>query len=160
VTNQAGREAWRLLQSLLFDGEGHGRLAEVCQAMDIPPSLVKALIHLSPDQGRPMREMAEHFSCDASYITSLVDGLEKKGLAERRPSPIDRRVKTVVLTAHGKAAQADLFEMMWEPPKSFNALTGAEQRQLRDLLRKVADADETLQASLRGETLHSAPAAG
>jgi DNA-binding MarR family transcriptional regulator len=107
-----------------------------------------------------MRELAEHFSCDASYITSLVDGLEQQGLAERRPCPTDRRVKTVVLTPAGKRTQAELFELMWEPPKSFNVLTAAEQRQLRDLLRKVAEADETLQAARRSEGLHAAPAAG
>jgi DNA-binding MarR family transcriptional regulator len=160
VTNQAGREAWRLLHSVIFDGEGRGRLGEICRAMDIPASVVKSLLHLSPQEGRPMRELAEHFSCDASYITSLVDTLEHKGLAERRPCPTDRRVKTVVLTPKGEAAQAELFEMMWQPPKSFEALTSAEQRQLRDLLRKVADADETLQAARLGEGLHTAPAAG
>jgi DNA-binding MarR family transcriptional regulator len=106
-----------------------------------------------------MRELAEHFSCDASYITSLVDGLEEKGLAERRPCPTDRRVKTVVLTPHGASAQQQLFEMMWEPPRSFQVLSAAEQRQLRDLLRKVADADQTLQAAKQGAGLHAAATA-
>ena len=146
VTTQAGREAWRTILRLMFDGEGHGRMPEVCRAVGIPPSVFKTLMHLSPDQPKSMRELADHYGCDASFITSLVDDLEERGFAERRPHASDRRVKTVVLTAAGSEAKDRLTEMLWTPPPSFSALTAAEQRQLRDLVRKVASADSVLTA--------------
>jgi DNA-binding MarR family transcriptional regulator len=128
----------------------------VCDTLGIPPSLLKALIHLSPDQGQPMRDLAEHFGTDASYITALVDNLEKLGCVERRPCPTDRRIKTVVLTPRGVDYQTRLFELLSEPPKAFDVLTAGEQRQLRDLLRKVADADPVL-SKIEGGFFHAQP---
>ena len=130
----------------MFDGEGHGRMPEVCRTLGVPPSMVKTLMHLSPDQPKPMRDLADHFDCDASYVTALVDDLEERGYAERRPHPSDRRVRTVALTAAGAEVKERLTDMLWTPPPAFSALTAAEQGQLRDLLRKVADADAVLTA--------------
>jgi MarR family transcriptional regulator, organic hydroperoxide resistance regulator len=141
---QAGREAWKIIQELLFEGETHDRIGAICTAFGLTPGLAKALIHLSADSGIAMREMAEHWSCDASYITALVDGLEQRGMAERRPSPVDRRVKAVALTAAGAQAKAEVLDRMWEPPKAFEVLTDEEQIALRDLLAKVASADVRL----------------
>jgi len=50
----------------------------------------------------------------------------------------------IALTEEGIAARKRAFEVLHEPPSSFSALTAAEQRQLRDLLRRVADADAEL----------------
>ena len=152
MTTQAGREAWRTILRLMFDGEGHGRMPEVCRAIGIPPSMVKTLMHLSPEEPKAMRDLAEHYGCDASYVTALVDDLEERGYAERRPHPSDRRIRTVVLTPSGADVKERLTEMLWTPPPAFSALSTAEQRQLRDLLRKVADADSLLGA-------HGAPTA-
>lgn len=140
------------MQRLLFDGESHGRMGHACRAVGGPPSLVKALLHLSPDEPRPMRDLADHWGCDASYVTSLADGLEEQGLASRSPHPTDRRIKTLVLTQKGAAARDQVLAILSEPPPAFSALTGAEQATLRDLLAKVADADEVLRTS--GGFLH------
>ena len=135
------------MQQLMFEGEGHGRMHQVCSTVGVPPSLIKTLIHLSPDEPKPMRDLAERWGCDASYITGLIDGLEERGMAERRPHSTDRRIKTVVLTPDGAKAREQVLEMMWQPPQSFSALSGAEACQLRDLLGKVAAADPVLATS-------------
>jgi len=140
VTTPAGEEAWRLLQELLMNGEMQGRMQRACQAIGGPPSIVKALFHLQPGEPVPMRDLAEHWGCDASYITELVDGLEEQGMATREPHPTDRRVKTVVLTDVGAKARDQVQQVMWQTPEVFSALTAAEQRQLRDLVRKLVDA--------------------
>jgi DNA-binding MarR family transcriptional regulator len=127
-----------------MEGEAHDRMHSICSTFGLTPGLAKALVHLSADTGVAMRELAESWGCDASYVTALVDGLEQRGMAERRPSPGDRRVKAVALTEAGTAAKADVLDRMWEPPKAFDVLTTAEQRQLRDLLAKVAAADPRL----------------
>ena len=142
VTTAAGEEAWRLLAELLMNGEMQARMRNACAAIGGPPSIVKTLIHLAPGEPVAMRDMAEHFGCDASYITELVDGLEEQGMAVRQPHPTDRRVRTVVLTDRGAEAREKVQQVMWAVPAVFSALSAAEQRQLRDLVRKLVDADQ------------------
>lgn len=152
---RAGREAWKIIQELLLEGETHDRIHGICSSFGLTPGLAKALVHLSSGTGVAMRELADYWGCDASYITALVDGLEQRGMAERLPSQVDRRVKAVALTAAGVAAKAEVLERMWEPPKAFDVLTPSEQRQLRDLLAKVAAADVRL-CEARSRVNHSA----
>lgn len=130
-----------------MEGESHDRIHGICATYGLTPGLAKALVHLSAETGIVMRELAERWGCDASYVTAVVDGLEQRGMAERRPSLVDRRVKAVALTDAGAMAKADVLDRMWEPPRAFDVLSPAEQRQLRDLLAKVADADVRLAAS-------------
>lgn len=134
----------------MWEGEAHDRMHKVCKSIGIPPSMIKTLMHLSPDQPRAMRDLAETWACDASYVTALVDDLEERGFAERRPHPTDRRVKTVVLTAQGAEIRDLVTSRLWEPPAAFSSLTAAEQRRLRDLLAKVARADAALGEPQRG----------
>jgi DNA-binding MarR family transcriptional regulator len=144
MSTRAGREAWRTIFRLLFDGQAHSRMIEASAAVGVSPGLLKALFHLEPGEGVPMRDIADHWRCDASYVTTLADALEERGLATRRPHPTDRRVKMIALTEDGVAARERALELLHEPPPSFGALTAAEQRHLRDLLQKVADADPEL----------------
>lgn len=144
MNTKAGREAWGTIFRLLFEGEAHSRMREACRVTGVSPGLLKTLFHLEPGEGIPMRDLADHWGCDASYVTSLTDALEERSLVERRPHPTDRRVKMIVLTRKGAAARERGLDLLHEPPPSFGALTGAEQRELRDLLRKVAEADPHL----------------
>src|SRR3954453_10042009 len=85
VTTAAGEEAWRLIQELLMNGEMQTRMRTACDAVGVPPSIVKTLFQLEPGEPVAMRDLADHFRCDPSYITELVDGLEEAGLAVRQP---------------------------------------------------------------------------
>jgi DNA-binding MarR family transcriptional regulator len=146
MSAKMARECWAMIYRLIFEGEARDRMGVVCSAAGVPPGVLKTLIHLAPDEPTPMRELASHFGFDGSYITALVDDLERAGLAERRAHPTDRRVKTVALTPKGAAVQQRAYELMWAPPECFDALTTAEQRQLRDLLGKAVAADALLAA--------------
>ena len=88
-------------------------------------------------QPRRMRELAELMSCDASYVTSIVDRLEGLGLAERRPSTEDRRVTEVALTTSGEAAVLRLQAVMSRPPDVLLSLSEADQRTLIRILGKL-----------------------
>jgi DNA-binding MarR family transcriptional regulator len=137
------------MQALFMEGEVHDRLHRICAELELSPPLLKAFLHLGTlgdDGGFRMSDLAESWGCDASYVTTLADGLQERGLAERRPHPTDRRVKTIVLTPAGHAKRARALELFAEPPSAFNALSAGEQRQLRDLLRKLVAADPELAA--------------
>ena len=48
--------------------------------------------------------LAAEFGLSPHSITDIVDGLERLGLAERRPDPTDRRAKLVAITDVGEAS--------------------------------------------------------
>ena len=129
---------------VLFSGQVHARMQQACTTLGVPPGVLKLLMQLRPGVGVPMRELAEHFGFDASYLTGLADALEERGLVERQPHPTDRRVKMLVITDAGVDARDRAYQVIYDAPPSFGSLTAAEQRQLRDLLRKVVDADPDL----------------
>jgi DNA-binding MarR family transcriptional regulator len=136
----AAREAWRFLADLWFSDEIHDRFHAACEAIDVSPPQLKALLSLEPGQARSMRALAQGWKCDASWVTGIVDGLEARGYAERRLHATDRRVKVVAITALGEKAKSRALDCIYEPPPSLSALTPAEQATLRDLLAKIQGA--------------------
>jgi DNA-binding MarR family transcriptional regulator len=140
------------MYALFMEGEAHDRVHRICTELGLSPPLLKAFVHLGTVDSRGglrMSDLAESWGCDASYVTALADGLQERGLAERRLHPTDRRVRTIVLTPEGRAKRERALELMSEPPSAFTALTSAEQRQLRDLLAKLVAADPELAIKAR-----------
>jgi DNA-binding MarR family transcriptional regulator len=66
----------------------------------------KVLMRLH-EQG-PTRQsvLAAEFELSPHSITDIIDGLERLGMAERRPDPADRRAKLVAITGEGEASLA------------------------------------------------------
>jgi DNA-binding MarR family transcriptional regulator len=89
-----------------------------------------------------MRDIADLMICDASYVTAIVDNLENLGLAERRPSSVDRRVKEIALTTRGKAAADHIREQMTAPPPALEQLSAAERKALAKILDRL-ELDDT-----------------
>ncbi|MEN4918044.1 MarR family transcriptional regulator [Achromobacter spanius] len=109
------------------------------------------LLHGQPD-GLPPHELAERAGVTRATITGLVDGLERDGYVLRQSGQADRRKIAVMLTAKGKTAAARLFKehTAWIG-SLFAGLSGAEQRQLGDLLAKVWRATDAGRQALQGE---------
>jgi DNA-binding MarR family transcriptional regulator/GNAT superfamily N-acetyltransferase len=55
-----------------------------------------------------LRSLRARLDLDAGYVTRLVQSLEREGLVAVEPHPGDRRVRTLRLTAAGRAARAEL----------------------------------------------------
>lgn len=83
-----------------------------------------------------MRELAERMSCEPSNATFIVDKLEKQGLIERRPHPVDRRARHLVLTAEGTALRERLLELLAQD-SPLGGLTPDQQRVLQGLLEQA-----------------------
>jgi DNA-binding MarR family transcriptional regulator len=96
-----------------------------------------ALRMLDPERPTPMSALASRLFCDASNVTGIADRLESRGLIERRSTEEDRRVKGLVLTAEGARLRDRVHELMSEPPEPIAALSQADQRTLRDILRRA-----------------------
>jgi DNA-binding MarR family transcriptional regulator len=124
-------EAWGLLVPLVYPP----RFIEIAHKLGVTPPLLGALRFL--EQPQTMGRMAELLHCDPSNVTGIVDALEERDLAGRKPSADDRRVKVVELTAAGKKLRARAVEEMYKPPAWIEDLSPADQRALRDILRRA-----------------------
>ena len=126
-------ETWQQLMGFVL--EQRFRWAEVAADLGITQAGLRALLAIDPRQPQSMRELATAMNCDPSYITAMIDDLERAGLAVRQPSQADRRVKTVVLTARGMTALQTARDGLLYPPPQLAQLTPAEQQQLARLLQ-------------------------
>jgi DNA-binding MarR family transcriptional regulator len=140
------------MRELLLTGEGHRQILQACGEAGLTPGMLKMSMQLSAEEPQAMRELARRFHCDASYVTSVVDGLEQAGIAERRPHPSDRRIKTVVLTERGVEVLAQVNFVLDAPPSAFDVLSSDEQEQLCSLLGRVAEAARDVPAGSALET--------
>ena len=133
-------DAWRRLTDLFLGRKQ--QVMEIASAHQLNPGAMNALLFLQPGEPCSMRTLAEAWKCDASNVTWLVDRLEERGLAERRPHPSDRRVRTVALTRKGVKIRAQIEGKLFEAPATFQNLTRTELQTLRSILQKLApDAD-------------------
>jgi DNA-binding MarR family transcriptional regulator len=85
-----------------------------------------------------MRDLAAHMTCDASYITAVTDRLEELGLAERRPSDADRRVKEVALTNKGTRVAEKVRASFSEPPAGLAQLSAPDRKAFIRLCEQLA----------------------
>jgi DNA-binding MarR family transcriptional regulator len=109
-------------------------------ALDLTMPLSDALWQLDPALGpTPRRGLADRLRCDPSNVTFLADRLEERRLITRARADDDRRVQTLSLTPAGIQARQRLIAEIAES-SLFDHLTGAEQRQLTDLLQRCVAA--------------------
>lgn len=138
--DDAATEAWKLLLELWWS-ERPPRFPAVAGEFGLSPMALGLLKSLEPGIELPMSTMAEWLFCDASNVTSMVDRLEARGLIERRDSPKDRRVKLLALTAEGETLRERALARLHEPPEALASLSMADQRVLRDTLRRALSAE-------------------
>jgi MarR family transcriptional regulator, 2-MHQ and catechol-resistance regulon repressor len=100
--------------------------------------VLEALVHLGPlCQG----ELALKLLRSGASVTSVVEGLEKRGLVARQRTVEDKRFVRVALTGKGRKLIQEIFPAhAARVARLFGALTGAEQEDLRRLCRKLGTA--------------------
>ena len=140
VHDDPAHEAWELIWRVM---QAHKpRFMALAQELGLSPMQLHALRLIEPGEGVPMNSLAGMLFCDASNVTGIVDRLESRGLIERRPSPKDRRVKLLVLTAEGERVREAAFRQMTTPPPEIAALPLKHKRALRDALRAALEVPE------------------
>lgn len=97
--------------------------------------VIEALFHLGPlCQG----ELAGKLLRSGASMTSVVEGLEKRGLVVRQRTEEDKRFVRVALTGKGRRLIQEIFPAHVETvTRLFSLLTEEEQEQLRRLCRKL-----------------------
>jgi len=104
---------------------------------DLSVAQAKALRHLAQVGPVPMRELACRLRCDASNVTGIVDRLERRGLVERRASPSDRRIKSLVTTSEGDEVARALWIEVRAGALALLDLSDDERATLVALLRRA-----------------------
>ena len=91
-------------------------------------------------EGLPQNVVADRLEIPQSTLVSLIDHLEERGLAERRPDPHDRRARTLHLTTSGAALMADSTRVaaQFEFDVICAGFTPEERSELLDCLQRVA----------------------
>ena len=141
-SQEAGRKrtdvAFLLAQLGAYAAE---RFGERAAALDFTRPQAGLLRLISREPGQSQQAVARRLGTPPSRLVALVDGLEERGLIERRRNPGDRRNYALHLTAAGERAMADLSQAAMEHEHAVAApLTQAERAQLSALLAKLAAA--------------------
>jgi DNA-binding MarR family transcriptional regulator len=83
---------FRVLKSLVFRGDPNSAMNEM------PISQLKCLHIVGESEGLKMIDIAHRMEIGLPAVSQIVDRLVRRGLFERQPDPVDRRVVRVVLT--------------------------------------------------------------
>ena len=116
-------------------GDQRPRMLDIQAEYGLKPPQFFALQAL--DEPVPMSSVANVLRCDRSAVTWITDRLEERGYVERLAAPRDRRVKLLALTDEGRRVRDEIRARLAVPPEALTRLSRADQRALRDLLRKA-----------------------
>ena len=115
--------------------------AAALEPLGLRPPHFGVLTLIDANPGSAQRELVERSMIDASTMVAVIDELEERGLAERRPHPQDRRKRAVYLTPQGRRTLQRARTVAAQTATDvFNPLDGKELETLTKLLRKLAGA--------------------
>ena len=107
--------------------------------LGLDPRQVMVLRRLAGDEGRSQQALGDALQIPPSRMVALVDALEQRGLLRRRPSPSDRRVRTLHLTKEGRRLLGEIMEISVEHEQELcSGLQPADRDQLLTLLNRLA----------------------
>ncbi|MGR6320470.1 MarR family transcriptional regulator [Micromonospora soli] len=107
---------------------------------EINPGHARALAVLMRHGAVRPSVLAEHLGIAPRSATEVVDGLEERGLVERRPDPVDRRATLVAPTAEGRrVGEAIRVARAAEAERFFGALDADDRAELTRILRRLRD---------------------
>ena len=112
------------------------------QLYQLPANVCMVLIHLHlhPEDSEPAA-MAAANHCPRQTVTFLLDTLEKKGLAVRKPHPNDRRRKRVQLTSKGQRLAETMFQdVVRFESAALRQIEDVDIHRLQSFLTRYADA--------------------
>ena len=110
-------------------------------------SLERALdVELRGQHGLSQKDLAERIFVDSTTLVPIIDGMEKKGLVERRTDPKDRRNNNVFLTAKSESFVDPIIEIILRMRKIFfKNIPESDLESAKNILKKIsANADSYL----------------
>ena len=132
VAEFAGQLFFRLWRA------SHTQTAAALQTIGLTPPLFAVLNYVNAHEGAIQQQIGSAMGIDPSTMVSLVDQLERAGLAKRRPHPKDRRAREVLLTPKGRRTLNQARELARAVEGDvLRGLSPSERGELVTLLRKA-----------------------
>jgi DNA-binding MarR family transcriptional regulator len=110
---------------------------ETLAPWDITPAQLRALRVLRRHGVMRLSELSDRLHIAPRSATEVVDALEGRGLAQRRPDPGDRRATLVEVTADGSGVLDAVRGT--EAERAFGRLSPADRSSLARILRKLRE---------------------
>jgi MarR family transcriptional regulator, transcriptional regulator for hemolysin len=135
VAEFAGQLFFRLWRA------SHTRAADALATLGLTPALFGLLNLIGAREGAIQQELGVAMGIDPSTMVSLIDQLERAGLAKRRPSARDRRAREIAITAKGRRVLGRARGLVSQvEDQVLGGLSDAERHELLMLLRRALDA--------------------
>lgn len=115
------------------------RFIATFDALNLRPAEYSVLVLIDDNPGRKQTEIAEVLGIKRANFVALINGLDARGLTERRAAPGDRRANALYLTATGQTflAQARATQTAFEEDCIARLGGMAEREMLMKLLEKL-----------------------
>jgi DNA-binding MarR family transcriptional regulator len=105
-------------------------------SFDIRPAQYSVLVVIAANSGLSQADLAERLGIERARLVRLLDGLEKRSLVRRRPSPLDRRSHALVLTRDGHKSLKRMKVLAAEHETNLTKRLGPQKREaLLEVLR-------------------------
>jgi DNA-binding MarR family transcriptional regulator len=111
---------------------------EAMEGVDLRPTQFSVLILINANPGIRQTEVCAALGLQKANFVPLLNELQRRGLAVRKPGSPDRRASALHLTPHGEEVlqKANLLHAAWE--ESLSTRLGPKgKEQLLGLLRKL-----------------------
>jgi DNA-binding MarR family transcriptional regulator len=160
--------------SWLDDGEQQTWIALIAMTVRLPAALDAQLqrdarlslfeyqvlsgLSMAPERTLRMSVLAAFAEGSLSRLSQVVSRLEKRGWVRRSPDPVDGRFTLAILTDTGfdKVAATAPGHVSEVRRRVFDPLTRAQQRQLREIGRRIVGSIDPNDPSLDEQPLRSA----
>jgi DNA-binding MarR family transcriptional regulator len=126
-------EVWSMMANLVINNE---RKREVREETGLSFAKTRALRRIAGDP-MSMGELASLLAMDPPNVTTLVDDLQRAGLAQRQPHRADRRIMLVMTTAAGAKLAQRVEDILDRPPEELLSLPIGDLEELRRILSRV-----------------------
>ncbi|MCW0215435.1 MAG: MarR family winged helix-turn-helix transcriptional regulator [Pseudonocardia sp.] len=116
------------------------RFAERIAEIGLTPPQTGLLRAIAARPGQSQQALATLLGTPPSRLVTLVDGLDERGLVERRRNPADRRLHALHLTEEGERLLRRIGEVGEAHDEAIcGGLAPEERATLRSLLERLAD---------------------
>lgn len=105
--------------------------------LKLRPAEFSVLVSMARSPGQTQSQIAEQLGIKRANFVALMDEMEKRGLAERRKSPDDKRSHSLHLTREGHRFVARMMEVWHDHERRLVARLGGEDE--RDRLLALLD---------------------
>ena len=129
-----------LLRSIMY--KSRESMSQRVKDMDVSPQQGRMISYIAQyeEKGLIQNDLAKAFQRRSASITSMLQGLEKKGYIERRIPADNERQKNIYALPKGKALVDETNQAFYESEKGLvHALSEEEKQQLINLLKKIDD---------------------